>query len=370
MICKVCKRDLPISASLGVCKGCIERRFEKSKPFIEKAHSIRKFYGLPVFPPRSKGGIKCNICGNECILVDGEVGFCGLSQNKKGKLIRKVGNEDLGLISWYKDWHPTNCVAVNWCAGGTGAGYPKYAKRQTTEYGYANASIFCGTCSYHCLFCQNTSWHDMIRFKSETIKAEELVSNILRDETYTCVCWFGGDPSCQAPFVWNVSHKLRKEAKRNERILRICLETNGNFSWYWLKRIARICLESGGGIKFDLKFPPKSLCNIALCGVDNEVTYKNFERLLDFHQKRPEVPFLRASTLLIPHYLSLKDIEEIAKFIVSLDKTIPYSLLAFFPHYEMSDINLTKRSFALECLKICKKVGLEKVRIGNVHLLV
>ncbi|HDJ96725.1 MAG TPA: radical SAM protein, partial [Candidatus Aenigmarchaeota archaeon] len=358
------------SASLGICKNCIEKEFEKSKPFIEKAHSIRRFYGLPTFPPKSKGGIKCSICGNECKLENEEIGFCGLTQNKEGKLIRKIGNEKFGLISWYKDWHPTNCVAVNWCAGGTGAGYPKYAKKPTTEYGYANASIFCGTCSYHCLFCQNTSWHDMVRFKNEIMEARKLANSILKDETYTCVCWFGGDPSCQAPFVWSVSHKLRKEAKRNGRILRICLETNGNFSWYWLKKIAKICFESGGGIKFDLKFPKGSNCNVALCGVGNEKSYKNFEKLVDLHKRRQEVPFLRASTLLIPHYISIRDIERIAKFIVSLDESIPYSLLAFFPHYRMSDMGLTTTRFAQECLRLCKKIGLKRVRIGNLHLLV
>lgn len=366
--CKVCGISKNISNFLGVCRDCIRDHPKKSFIFIKKAHSVRKQINLPVFPPVK--GIKCGICGNNCKIPEGEVGYCGLTKNINGKLIRKIGSFKIGLGSMYKDWHPTNCVAANWCAGGIGAGYPKYAKLPSTEIGFANASIFLGTCSYHCLYCQNTDWHLMIKDKKPLIKAKELVDKIIQDESFTCVCWFGGSPEPQIQFVWNVSKLITKKAKKEGRILRICLESNGNFSWNWLKKIAKICLESGGGIKFDLKASRDSVINIALSGVPNEITYKNFEKLVKYHKKRPEVPFLRASTLLVPHYIDLKEIKGIVEFIANLDKTIPYSLLAFYPHYLLNDITFTKRSFAEKCYNIAKKAGLEKVNIGNVHLLV
>jgi len=36
----------------------------------------------------------------------------------------------------------------------------------------------------------------------------------------------------------------------------------------------------------------------------------------------------------------------------------------------MKDLPLTTRKFAESCLKIAKEEGLERVRIGNIHLLV
>jgi len=394
--CEVCgKTREDISGYLNVCKDCIKDYYppsslppegrapgsEKAKKLVFEAHQkAREKIGLPAFPPKNPRGIKCNICGNECQIPEGKVGYCGLSRNVKGKLVRDLGTKEIGLIYCYRDSHPTNCVAAPFCAGGTGAGYPKYSKSKAgPEYGYLNASLFCGTCCFHCLYCQNTDWHRMIKMKTETMETEELVNWMLSEERFTeahndlcarftCMCWFGGTPEPQMPFVCEVSKKVREKAKKQNRIFRVCLESNGNFAWPWLEKIAKISLESGGGIKFDLKAWNENL-NLALSGISNKKTYQNFEKLGKFHKKRPNPPFLRASTLLVPHYITEDEIRSISEFIASVDKTIPYSLLAFYPHYLMSDIGFTSGRFAKKCYRIAKKAGLKKVRIGNVHLL-
>lgn len=369
MKCEICKLNFA-SFALKVCRECIKKFPEKSMTYIIKAHeTARNLLQLPPQPPRDLNGILCGMCGNMCVIAEGKVGYCGLSKNVNGKIVREIGNEKVGLVYAYKDWHVTNCVPSFACAGGTGAGYPKYSMSKGSELGFANASLFLGTCSYHCLYCQNTDWHIMIKEKKLLTKAEELADWILKDKDFTCVCWFGGSPEPQIPFVWNVSRLVRKEARKQNRILRICLESSGNFSWNWLKKIAKISLESGGGIKFDLKTARGSILNNALSGVSNEIAYKNFEKLVSLHQKRPEVPFLRASTLLVPKYIDLEEIRSIVKFIAELDKTIPYSLLAFYPHYILKDVGFTPKKFAEKCYKIAKDAGLEKVKIGNVHLL-
>ena len=66
---------------------------------------------------------------------------------------------------------------------------------------------------------------------------------------------------------------VTEEANKNNRILRICLETNGNFVEKWREKIARISLKSGGGIKFDLKCMPDSNLSIALSGVPNKAAF-------------------------------------------------------------------------------------------------
>jgi hypothetical protein len=47
----------------------------------------------------------------------------------------------------------------------------------------------------------------------------------------------------------------------------------------------------------------------------------------------------------------------------------PYSLLAFHPCFHMSDLALTPRRVAEECLAAAQEEGLRWVRLGNVHLL-
>jgi len=84
---------------------------------------------------------------------------------------------------------------------------------------------------------------------------------------------------------------------------------------------------------------------------------------------RPVPPLLIASTLLVPGYIDETEIRNIARFIASVNPDIPYSLLAFYPHFYMSDIPLTTKAIAMRCLKIAQEEGVKNVRIGNVHLL-
>jgi len=136
----------------------------------------------------------------------------------------------------------------------------------------------------------------------------------------------------------------------------------------FLKDIAEFSLHSGGCVKFDLKAFSEQV-NIALCGVSNRRTLENFSFLADYTKNRREPPFLVASTLLVPGYVDRFEVSGIAKFIASLDSEIPYSLLAFHPHFYMSDLPTTSRVHAEECLEEAKKAGLKRVKIGNIHLL-
>jgi len=188
-------------------------------------------------------------------------------------------------------------------------------------------------------------------------------------ENVGCVCYFGGDPSSQMPFVIASAELIRERAEREKRILRVCLETNLSMNTKSLERFIELSLESGGGIKADLKCWSSEIL-YALSGVFHRQAYKNFKLLVKRHSERPEVPLARASTLLIPGYVDEGEVRAIASFIADLDPTIPYSLLAFHPLHFMDDMPYTRRKEAEKFLGICKEEGLEKVRVGNPWLLV
>ncbi|MHA1356415.1 MAG: radical SAM protein, partial [Candidatus Heimdallarchaeota archaeon] len=72
----------------------------------------RKIYNLPMLQPKSKGGVTCGDCVNNCVLAEDELGFCNLVTNKNGKKVRIAGDDIAGgLFSFYHDPLPTNCVA-------------------------------------------------------------------------------------------------------------------------------------------------------------------------------------------------------------------------------------------------------------------
>ena len=361
--CKLCERVSPeISGALEVCLACIRRQPREALEISKQAHrQSRAEFGLPPSPPDSPKGVSCNICVNRCRMADDETGYCGLRRNRKGRLVGVSSNT--GKFSWYYDLLPTNCVADWVCPGGTGAGYPKYANRRGAETGFKNLAVFFQACSFNCLFCQN--WH----FRYETFTApfhpkEELVADV--DERTSCVCYFGGDPSPQMPFSLKVAKQAREKAAG--RILRICWETNGSVNPDLLEQMLDIAIESGGCVKFDLKARDPSL-HVALTGVTNQRTLENFTRAAKKIDSRPFPPLLIANTLLVPRYIDPQEVAAIAGFIADLNPDIPYSLLVFHPQFFMSDMPVTSRTQANQCLRAARDSGLNNVRLGNVHLL-
>ena len=347
-ICQICKKENPfLSKNLKICLDCIRERPRLALPFIERAHlEVRKKYNLPAFPPKTKGGIKCNICQNQCQIGEGERGYCGLREKKDGKLESRVSS-DLALLYAYYDSLPTNCCASWFCPG------------STEGRGKNNLSIFFYGCNFDCLFCQNYS-HKLID-QAPKVKVDELLTKALDSSVY-CLCFFGGSPEPQLPFIINFSQKILKIRK-----IRICFEWNGMGNKNLVKKVAEISLKSGGIIKFDLKSFNKNL-SFALSGVSNKRAFENFKMIAKEFLPKANYPLLTATTLLVPGYVDKIEVEKIAKFIASLSPEIPYSLLVFFPAFYMVDLPITPKDWAFECFEVAKKY-LKNVNLGNIHLL-
>lgn len=324
----------------------------------------RSRYGLPLEPPRSQQGVKCNLCANECSLGEGETGFCGLRWVKNGRLESYVSSDN-ALLHYYLDPHVTNCCSAWFCPAGTGAGYPEYAYTKGPEYGYYNLALFFYGCNFDCLFCQNYS-HKRVEY-APVVTVKQLVEETSANPRISCWCFFGGSPEPQLPFAVKASEEVLNEVKPN-RILRICFEWNGCGNKALVKKAGELSLKSGGNIKFDLKAYSESL-NKALCGVSNRRAYENFEMLFhEFYKERPNLPLLTATTLLVPGYIDSREVEGIAAFLADLDPGIPYSLLIFHPDYMMLDLPITPVDQVVKCYKAARKY-LRNVNVGNLHLI-
>jgi len=350
-----------ISRGLQLCNKCIKENLE-ALPVVEKAHLIsRSAFNLPSRPPKETGGVSCRFCVNECIIPENQRGYCGVRLNKGGRLTGVSSNE--ANVMWYYDPLPTNCVADWVCPGGVGAGYPQFAYRNGHETGFKNLAVFFNACTFNCLFCQN--WHFREEQRGERKrKVEELVDAV--SAKVSCICYFGGDPTPQLHFAIKASKLALQQNK--ERILRICWESNGSMNPALLKGMINLSLQSGGCIKFDLKAWNETL-HKALTGVTNRRTLENFKLVAERIKDRPEPPLLIASTLLVPGYVDEEEVRNIARFIASINPEIPYTLLAFYPHFYMSDLPTTSKTHAYQCLEAAKAEGLKRVRLGNVHLL-
>jgi pyruvate formate lyase activating enzyme len=76
-----------------------------------------------------------------------------------------------------------------------------------------------------------------------------------------------------------------------------------------------------------------------------------------------------ASTLLVPGYISVEEVRQIASFISKINPDIPYALLGFTPQFMIDDLPRTSLNHAEEALRAAQDEGLTNVRIGNRHLL-
>jgi len=276
-----------------------------------------------------------------------ERGFCGLRTVKGGRLQHLAGTAERGMLEWYFDPLPTNCVADWVCTG--------HYKR-----GYFNLAVFYGSCTLNCLFCQNWHYREMSPHRSRTMSAQELAD--VADERTYCICFFGGDPASQMPHALATARRLAKKG------VVICWETAGTSNPKILDHAIELSLESGGCIKFDLKAFDESL-HIALTGASNQRTLENFARAAARFSERPEPPLVIASTLLVPGYVDEEEVARIARFIAELNPNIPYSLLGFGPHFYMADLPRTSVRHAESAERAAGAAGLRNVHVGNRHLL-
>jgi len=346
--CLFCHRGLDVSSTIGLCADCLREASSEARTRVEIAHAAsRAEFGLPTGPPRHPEGIRCNLCFNECVIGEGERGFCGLRTVRNGKLIHLAGTPERGLLHWYRDPLPTNCVADWVCEG-------------SRHPGHHNLAVFYASCTANCLFCQNWHFRQVSPTKSVTLNAKELAA-AATPRTF-CVCYFGGDPASQMP------HALAASKLLAGRGVRVCWETNGTMHPRFLDAAVRYCLDTGGCIKFDLKAFDVSL-HKALTNISNRRTLENFERAARRFDERPELPLVIASTLLVPGYIEADEVRKIAAFIAAINPQIPYALLAFAPHFYMSDLPCTSSRQAREAESAAHEAGLVNVRVGNRHLL-
>lgn len=351
--CALCgRKSREISSAIGVCLACLRTQPQASRNLVTQGHrKSRAEFHLPLEPPRSADGILCTLCSNNCRLAEGERGYCGLRTVRGGKLIHLAGTAKRGLLHWYRDPLPTNCVADWVCQG-------------HRELGKHNLAVYYASCTLDCLFCQN--WHFRQidpRYDRQghtiAINAQELAE--LSNMRTFCACFFGGDPASQMP------HALAAAVQLVKKGVRVCWETAGTSHPKFIKRATELAIASGGCIKFDLKAFDRNL-HFALTGGSNNQILNNIRLAISLYSDQSCPPPVVISTPLIPGYIDEREVYDIASFISSLNPDIPYTLLGFQPAFEMFDLPHTSSSLANRAKAAASEAGLNRVHLGNTHI--
>jgi pyruvate formate lyase activating enzyme len=347
--CVICGRGLRLVAGrLGLCLRCIRAEPERALEHAQAVHAaVRERFGQVARVPRAPQGVTCPLCARACRIEQGGRGFCGLRTASAGRLRHLAGDARRALLHWYRDPLPTNCVADFVCKG--------HQRR-----GQHNLAVFFGACTLNCLYCQNWSYRHL-SVRADPLLSPDDLAAVANSGTH-CVCYFGGDPSAQLPFALAASRRLA------QRGAAICFETNGLGNQKLMRQAARLSGQTRGTIKFDLKAIDPVLHRV-LTSADNEQVLRNFEQVAEILVARSEQPRLVAATLLVPGYVDVAEVRRIAAFVARVSPSIPYSLLAFHPQFQMQDLPRTSRAHAEAAAQAAREAGLKTVRVGNTHLL-
>ena len=169
------------------------------------------------------------------------------------------------------------------------------------------------------------------------------------------VAFTGGDLTCQPEF-YAQSTELIKGLTDSVWVL---IETNG----YGLTPANLDMLQDAGVDAFwlDIKAYDDAV-HRRLTGVSNA-------RMLQLPAEMKERGFiLEALALCIPGWVEADQIGRIAATLAAVDPDIPFTILAFFPAYQMRDVPSPSLVQLIEAFQAARAAGLRRIKLGNVHL--
>ncbi|MCS7163609.1 MAG: AmmeMemoRadiSam system radical SAM enzyme [Thermodesulfovibrio sp.] len=274
--------------------------------------------------------VKCNLCNHHCIISEKSRGICGVRENRDGVLHTLVYGK---VIAYHID--------------------PIEKKPLFHFYpGSASYSIATVGCNFHCLHCQNYTISQYTKFY-ENIPGEDFSAEDVVKEAKAAGCesisYTYTEPTVFLEFAYDCMVLASQQRIKNVFV------SNG----YMSEEVVKFIAPYLNGINIDLKGDEDFYKKI--CGAKLEPVMNNIELF-----KKLGV-WVEVTTLIIPdHNDSETFLRRAAKFIASIDSSIPWHVTQFYPTYKLTD----KPRTPIEILKKARKIGFEEglkfVYTGNV----
>ena len=274
--------------------------------------------------------IECLLCRHHCKLKENQVGICGINMNKNGKLVNLVYG------------HPSS---IN---------IDPVEKKPLFHFLPNTLILSFGTvgCNFKCPFCQN--WqiaHTNKVNNSIYVSPEEMVNLALKYNTLS-IAYTYNEPSVFYPYARDVGILAKEKGLKNVFV------TNG--------------FESIEEIE-DMKNWVDA-CNVDLKSFKSEYYKKTLkgklEDVLDTIKRLNKANIWQEiTTLIVPNDNdSEEELRDIAKFIASVDTSIPWHISRFHPDYKVQNKPPTPMETMIKAYEIGKSEGLKYVYLGNVAM--
>jgi pyruvate formate lyase activating enzyme len=276
--------------------------------------------------------VKCTICPRKCVVQAGKLGFCGVKENRDGRLVSLT----YGQLS---------AIAVD----------PIEKKPLAHFYpGSRSFSISSVGCSFTCPWCQN--WHLSTSKSGELttrhVSPREVIEMARRQECAS-IAYTYNEPLINLDYVEDIARIARTKNIKN------VLVTNGYISKEALTRVVDIIDAANVDWKaFNTPFY-------------REYCRGDLQDVLDatVNMKRNGV-HVEVTFLIIPKINDNEDeTRAMARFLVDkLGPDTPIHLSRFFPHHEFSHLPSTPVETLYRAREITMEEGVRYVYVGNVPL--
>lgn len=274
--------------------------------------------------------VKCTLCPHGCVILPEKRGICGVRENQEGRLFSLVYGKAISL-------------AID------------PIEKKPLYHFYPGSSILSFAtigCNMKCLNCQNYSISQIAPGESiegRAILPGEIVKLAKERNCKSIACTYT-EPTIFYEYAYETARLASKEGIKNVFV------TNGYINPEPLKAI-KSWLDAAN---VDLKsFREETY--LKTCKAKLEPVLKTIELMKELGI------WVEVTTLIIPGVNdSEEELEEIANFISSLGKDIPWHLSRFYPAYRLTDRPQTPLKTLHQARDIGKKVGLRYVYTGNV----
>jgi pyruvate formate lyase activating enzyme len=276
--------------------------------------------------------IRCSLCSHRCLIKPDKRGICFVRENQKGTLYSLV----YGLA-----------IAAN---------VDPIEKKPLFHFqpGSLSFSIATAGCNFRCEFCQNWSESQITKGPEGKIvgfqlSPEEIVKQAIKNDCRS-IAYTYTEPTIFFEYAQDTAELAKKKGLANVFV------TNGFQTPETIKEMQKFVDAANVDLKsFSDKFYQK------ICGGRLKPVLESI-RLMH----RAGI-WVEITTLVIPKQNdSKKELKQIADFIASVDKNIPWHLSRFHPDYRMTNLSPTPIETLEMAYEQGKKAGLKYIYLGNI----
>ncbi|HSR11969.1 MAG TPA: AmmeMemoRadiSam system radical SAM enzyme [Thermodesulfobacteriota bacterium] len=275
--------------------------------------------------------VQCRLCNHGCVIGEAKRGICGVRENRGGTLYTLV----------YERLIARNADPIE--------------KKPMFHFAPGSKSFSIATpgCNFRCDFCQNYEISQMPRDRDliagEEVSPQEAVDEAVRRKCKT-ISYTYTEPTIYFEYALDIARLATAAGLKNIFV------TNGYMTEDALKAIH----PDLHGANVDLKAFREDFYQ-KRCGGKLDGVLRSLRVMKDLGV------WVEITTLIIPGLNdSEEELEELARFIVSLGPEVPWHISRFHPMYKMLDRSPTSVGMLERARQIGIDAGLRYVYTGNV----